>query len=193
MFQFIWRRTNRGRRTQERLGTFADITEAEARELALACTKDGKAAAAQKQIEVALFEEVGEMFFERYQRNWKPSTIHISRNAYDHDILPFFKGRQIAEIDKNLIQRWFASLGNRRGPANRALPVLSVMMQQAELYGYRADNTNPCKGIPRYKMAPAERFLSAIELARLGKVLQEYKSVSPYSVPFSELVQGLFP
>ncbi len=185
---FFVQTQNRGRRKQESLGTTAELGEAKARELALACTAEGKAVAGKKQLEIALFEDVGAMFFERYKRNWKSSTILASRNAYERDILPFFKGMQIAIIDKNLIKRWFASLGNRAGPANRALPVLSVMMQQAELYGYRPDNTNPCKGIPRYKMAPSERFLSAVELARLGQVLQEYKTISPVCVAFFHLL-----
>lgn len=49
------------------------------------------------------------------------------------------------------------------GNANRAMPVLSVMMRMAELWGYRAHNSNPCKRTRRYRMKPRERFLSAGE------------------------------
>ena len=55
--------------------------------------------------------------------------------------------------------------------ANRAMPVLSMMMRMAELWGYRAHNSNPCKNAKRYRMEPKERFLTAEEMARLNTVL----------------------
>ena len=57
------------------------------------------------------------------------------------------------------------------GNANRALPVLSVMMRQAELWDFRPQGSNPCRNMRRYKTAPRERFLSVDELKRLGFVL----------------------
>ena len=36
-------------------------------------------------------------------------------------------------------------MSDRPGVANRAMPVLSMMMRMAELWGYRAHNSNPCK------------------------------------------------
>ena len=38
------------------------------------------------------------------------------------------------------------------------MPVLSMMMRMAELWGYRP-NSNPCKNTRRYRMKPMERFL----------------------------------
>ena len=69
------------------------------------------------------------------------------------------------------VRDWFASMSNRPGTANRAMPVLSVMMRMAELWGYRLHNTNPCKNTRRYRTAAKERFLSADEMARLNAVL----------------------
>ncbi|MCY4502718.1 MAG: site-specific integrase, partial [Alphaproteobacteria bacterium] len=56
--------------------------------------------------------------------------------------------------------------------ANRTLPVLSVMMRQAELWEFRPQGSNPCRNMRRYKTAPRERFLSVEELKRLGFVLK---------------------
>ena len=83
-------------------------------------------------------------------------------------ILPWFAGRRIAAITRRDVEAWFASLADRPDNANRALPLLSVMMQQAELYGYRLPGSNPCKGIARYRRAKMERFLRAEEMARRG-------------------------
>ena len=61
-------------------------------------------------------------------------------------------------------------------------------MQQAEIYGYRANNSNPFKGIARYKRPPKERFLSADELAAIGGVLENYRSKAPLVVSLKELM-----
>ena len=52
------------------------------------------------------------------------------------------------------------------------LPVLSVMMRQAELWDIRPQGSNPCRNMRRHKMPPHERFLSQEELKRLGFVLE---------------------
>ena len=57
------------------------------------------------------------------------------------------------------------------GNANRTLPVLSVMMRQAELWDLRPQGFNPCRDMRRYRTTPRERFLSLDELKRLGFVL----------------------
>ena len=62
-------------------------------------------------------------------------------------------------------------MADRPCSANRAMPVLSVMMRMAELWGYRPHNSNPCKNTRRYRTEPKERFLTAEELARLNAVL----------------------
>ena len=57
------------------------------------------------------------------------------------------------------------------GNANRTLPVLSVMMRQAELWDLRPQGSNPCRDMRRYRTTSRERFLSLDELKRLGFVL----------------------
>lgn len=57
--------------------------------------------------------------------------------------------------------------------ANRTLGVLSKMFSLAEMWGMPPDGSNPCLHIKRYKKEKRERFLSAGEFARLGKVLDE--------------------
>jgi integrase len=64
----------------------------------------------------------------------------------------------------------------RRGTpvdANRALALLSKMLNVAEALGLREPGSNPCRGIPRYRELKRERFLSDAEMARLGAVLAE--------------------
>ena len=175
-----------GRRKQQSLGTVDRCSLAGARELALACTADS--AGMVPTLPNVLFEEAAGRVLENYRRNWKSTTAKASFKAYENDILPFFEGMKIGDIDRSHVVRWFASLGNRPYAANRALPVLSVIMQQAEVYGYRPDNSNPAKGHSRYKRPSKERFLSKPELARLGKTLIKYREKHPHIVLFLHLM-----
>ena len=112
-----------------------------------------------------------EEFLERHLRHWKPSTQETNAAMVRNHILPAFGHMTVDAITAEQMKDWFASLRERPGIANRAMPVLSVMMRMAELWGYRRHNTNPCKRTKRYRMKPRERYLSAEKMARLNPVL----------------------
>ena len=63
-----------------------------------------------------------------------------------------------------------------RGPLGT---VLSVILKQAEVYGYRPEDSNPCTGIKRYRRLGRERFLTAGEIRRLSRVLERYRESHP--------------
>ena len=149
------------------LGTTDEITAAEARKQATAAVRaagsDGKTG--------PLFADFAEDFLRRQGRRWKPSTRKGNAHLVARYLLPFFGAMRIAEIGRTDVQRWFDSLSGTPGNANRTLPVLSVMMRQAELWNLRPQGSNPCRNMRRYKPVPRERFLSVEELERLGLVL----------------------
>ena len=74
------------------------------------------------------------------------------------------------------VKQWFASPHITPVAADRSARILSVIMRQAEVYGYRPEGTNPCKGIKRYRRQGRERFLSAVEIRRLGEVLAHFEA-----------------
>ena len=57
--------------------------------------------------------------------------------------------------------------------ANKVLTLLSSSFNLAEIWEWRAEGTNPCRHIKRYKEEARERYLSESELSRLGDVLME--------------------
>ena len=90
------------------------------------------------------------------------------------------------------VGRWFASLHETPVAADRSVPIVSIIMRLAEVYGYRPEGTNPCAGIKRYRRQGLERFLSPAELRRLGKMLafdQETcpKGWEPFMPPYVAL------
>ena len=112
-----------------------------------------------------------EEFLDRQAHRWKPRTQEANSRFVRKDILPAFGDLTVDAITVEHVRDWFASMADRPGVANRAMPVLSMMMRMAELWGYRRHNSNPCRNTRRYKMKPMERFLMAEELARLNAVL----------------------
>ena len=134
------------------------------------------------------FETVADEVFHRYARNWKPSTLKVNLAYYRNHILPWFRGRPITDIAAPDVQRWFASLHETPVAADRSAPVLSVIMRQAEVYGYRPEGTNPCAGIRRYRRQGRERFLSTAEMRRLGEVLARHEVDHPQAVAIIRLL-----
>ena len=127
----------------------------------------------------ARFADVAEEVFARYGRTWKPGTIAVNRSYLRSQILPWFRDRAVAEITRTDVQRWLAALHATPAAANRSLPILSVVLRQAEIYGYRHENSNPCRGIRRYRSRARERFLTMDEAHHLGAALRARETASP--------------
>ena len=125
------------------------------------------------------FEAVADEVFRRYGRRWKPRTRRVNAHYLGKHILPRFGGRQIADITRRDVRLWQASMRRTPVSADRSVPVLSVIMRQAEIYGYRPEHSNPCKGIRRYRRRGRERFLTPGEYASLGNALARHESRDP--------------
>ena len=176
-----------GQRIWKIVGDAAGMNVDDAREEAravLAASRCGSPAASDR----PLFETVAEEVFRRYGRTWKPRTLYVNQHYYRRQLLPWFRGRPIDDITGADVRAWFASLHATPAAADRSMPVLSVIMAQAEAYGYRPQGSNPCRGIRRYRRKGRERFLSEEEVRRLGTVLRRHEGRSPVHVAIIRLL-----
>ena len=165
-----------GQRRWTKIGDADAMPEAKARSQAqslLASIRKGRESIPDLPAEIA-FEAVADEVFSYYRRHWKPRTLAVNLNYYENNILPSFSGRPIADITRREVLEWFESLHAKPASANRSLPVLSVILRQAEAYGYRPEDSNPCKDIKRYRRRARERFLSPDEIRRVVEVLNRY-------------------
>ena len=164
----------------------ANVDEARARAAAmLAAMRRGGDAPESSEV---LFEVVADEVFTRYARNWKPGTLKVNRNYFCNHILLRFKGRPIADIDRTDVRQWFASLHAKPAAADRSAPILSVIMHQAEVYGYRPEGSNPCKGIKRHRRKGREQFLTEAEIGSLAVVLRRFEANRPQQVAIIKLL-----
>ena len=170
-----------GTRTWRIIGNAAGMTLEEARchaRSALASLHNGEEIIAATNEETR-FEVVAEKLFAACERHWKVSTRKANRFYLKNQILPWFRNMQVAGITERDVKQWHASLHATPFAADRAAPVLSVLMHRAELHGYRPEGSNPCVGIRRYRRRGRERFLSPEEMQRLGAVLNRHESDHP--------------
>ena len=187
--QFFIQCQHRGERIWKTVGDAGTMGVPEARSLAgemLAAIRRGEDAPhAPGEI---LFEAVAETTFRRYERVWKPGTLVVNRNYLRNKIMPHFAGRPIADIDRQEVRNWFARLRATPVAADRSLPVLSVIMREAERMGMRPENSNPCRGIKRYRRKGRERFLSDDEICRLSARLAAHEAPWPQQVAIIRLL-----
>ncbi len=123
------------------LGTADDMTAAEAREKAGAAIAEAQADRETGPLCAAIAAD----FVRRQGRSWKPATRKANTYLIDRHLVPFFGTMRIAKIDRSEVRRWSDSLTGTPGSANRplpVLPVLSVLMRQAEL-GYSPARIEP--------------------------------------------------
>ena len=128
------------------------------------------------------FEAVAEVVFHRHEHVWKPGTLAVNRVYLRRQILPAFSGRHIAEITRSDVQRWFASLRATPVAADRSMPILSVILKEAKLMGYRPEGSNPCRGIRCYRRKGRERFLSNEDIRRVAARLAAHEVDWPLEV-----------
>ena len=119
-------------------------------------------------------KQLGKRFLEEYVPNHcKPSTAYEYGRSVKFFINPRIGARKVKDIKRSDIAELHHALRETPYQANRTLGVLSKMFSLAEIWGFRADGSNPCLHVKRYKEEKRERFLSAEEFACLGRVLDE--------------------
>ena len=127
--------------------------------------------------------QLSERFLEEYvPLHCKPRTQVEYRHAVDRYILPALGSVRVVALTREEVAELHHGLQNKPYQANRTLVVLSKMMNLAEAWGLRPDRSNPCYHVRKYREGKRERFLTAEELARLGKALDEKEPFAPAAV-----------
>ena len=175
-----------GKRHRETLGNADTMPLTDAR--AAAARRIAMVTALHKAGPETPFEAMADVAMHRMARFWKPTTMRSSRSTLENAILPYFTGRTIASIGYGDVEDWFAGLHATPGTANRAVPLLSIIMREAEEAGARPEGANPTRGLRRYRRPRPERTLTPDETARLGRVLGRMEATHPLKVAMIRLL-----
>ena len=131
--RFFVHAQHQGRRVWKTVGDADAVTVGEARSRATSLLAEIRPAAnTADSAQTTRFDLVAEAVFQRYVRVWKPHTHYVNRSYLRCHLLPTFSGRHIADITHQDVRLWFASLRTTPVAADRSLPVLSVILKEAE-------------------------------------------------------------
>ncbi len=141
-------------------------------------------------------EDLCARFLDEYARHHKKaSSVYTDRINIDNHILPLIGKLAVKDVTRIDIEalrnhvcdgltrtkppkgakqeRFGPNAKGGPGAANRCLAILSKMFNLAELWGWRLENTNPCRLVTKYPENRRQRFLSEDEFKRLGAVLDQ--------------------
>lgn len=107
----------------------------------------------------------------------KASTAREDRRLLDLHILPALGDRKVADITRSDAARFHHGLRDTPVSANRALSLLSHILNTAVTVGERPEGPNPCAGVKKFPEQRRERFLTEAELARLGAAIDEAETI----------------
>jgi integrase len=120
------------------------------------------------------FAEFAQRYLEQHATlKKKPSSVRADQRILNSALIPRLGQRRVRDLDRAEIARVHHELRATPVLANRALALLSKMLNLAEAWAVRPDGSNPVRHVDRYPERAKERYLSPAELARLGETLRE--------------------
>ncbi len=115
------------------------------------------------------------------------STVISTIPQINNYLRPAFGMLKVHSVTRQDIQKLHLSLKDKPRAANKLVAILSKVFSNAELWGVRDENSNPCRKVRKYEENHRERFLSPVELGRLGDALKEAETVG---LPWLIVVDG---
>lgn len=169
----------KGRLKRITLGQHGKITAEQARDLAtatLASVLAGDDPTATKRDDRAAptVNELADRYLAEHAKlHKKPRSVEEDERNLDLHIRPALGTLRVSDVTRQHVAKLHHAMREKPVGANRVLALLSTMFNLAERWGLRQDASNPTRHIQKYKEARRERFLSELELARLGKHLRK--------------------
>jgi integrase len=107
----------------------------------------------------------------------KKKTGSEDRRNLEKDILPVLGRHLVKSVTCQDIDKLHAAIGERAPiQANRVIAAVNTMFRMAERWEMRPEGTNPCRHVKRFRENHRERYLSEVELARLGTAIREIEA-----------------
>lgn len=136
--------------------------------------------------------DLSKAFLEKHAMPFKKATSVASDEAtWRLHIVPHLGARDVKSITEEDVLDVVAALKNKPAVGNQVVAVLSKAFGLAEKWKWRERNTNPVKGVKKYKLRERETILSPAEIGRLDGVISDMLDKHEISKPMSDLVRLL--
>ena len=190
-----------GQIREPRIGDLGELTPAEARSIvqdwATSVRRGGDPMAERKsRRDAPTMSELFDHYLDDHaRRHKKPASLRNDIRMIEKALRPAFGPKRVRTVTRQEIRTYHASLEAKPYEANRRLALLS------KLFSFAADELewvprgeHPVKGIKRFKEKKRRRYLSQVELARLGETLARAelgelgRAFSPYAIALIRLL-----
>jgi integrase len=174
---FVQYRNTAGRSRRVTIGRHGALAPDQARKLArvhlgsVAWGEDPAQAATERRLGATMSELCDRFLREHAEPKKRPSSVYTDRRIIEKHIKPTLGALRVEDVRRVDVGNLHHSLRSTPTQANRVVTVLSKMFNLAERWGLRADYTNPCRHLERFREVARQRFMSAAELAKLGDAL----------------------
>lgn len=190
---FFLRKKIEGRDERIVLGRYPDLTLENARKLATQRKGEiaiGKNPQAEKRAvrDEMTFEELFELYMERFSRKYKRSWKYDEREVSKH--LSHFYKRKISTIRNEEIHKLHTELGEKSGiyQANRILERIRAIYNKGIEWGW--NGRNPALGVKKYREKSRDRFLLPEEVSRFFESLAKEENVTARDFILMALLTG---
>ena len=134
-----------------------------------------------KDQESLTIKELCEQYIDRHAvLHKKKSSLVRDENLIKGAIIPVFGKIRVADLNRSHLIKYHHSKKDTPIMANRFLALISTMMNLAEKWEYRPQNTNPCKYVDRYKEKKRQVYLSMDQLERVGQAIRQLKNTESF-------------
>lgn len=170
-------RTQRGVHRKTTLGTWPVVDAAEARRKAkalLGALADGRDPVGEEALlqQKPTIADLAERYkVEHAQVKNKPSTAAEVDRVLKKQIVPAWGNLPVDAVTSDDVARLHHKLRQTPRGANHAIAVASKMFSLAERWKLRPQNSNPCRGLDRYRENKRVRFPSEKELEAIGAAI----------------------
>jgi hypothetical protein len=122
----------------------------------------------------ATLNELADLFLvDHVEAKRKPATADHYRLILQKHVLPSLGTRKADQVTTADIAKLHARMRERPYLANRAVAVVGSLYSFAGRRRLLLARFNPARGIDKYPEKGRDRYLSAVELARLGEAIRE--------------------
>lgn len=178
------------------LGTHGPLTPDQARELAqqaLAAVARGEDPQGAKfhSRQAPTLLDVWERFRHEHLPSKKPQTRYDYEAQWRVVIGPKLGRIRVEQLTRSEVDGLHKSLRQTPYRANRVLALLSRLMKLCETWEIRPSGSNPCRHVQKFKETPRTRFLSKLELERLGGAMRELEATGDLSPSAANAVRLL--
>lgn len=136
-------------------------------------------------------QEAGQYFSKHAGIHKKASSIKSDLSLLRSVILPALGRKRVTDIERKDILDLHAAWHEKPYRANRALSLLSKMFNIAEEMQVRPQNSNPCKGIRKYREHRRDNAPTVDDLLYIGSAMSEMLRTKQEDESAVALIQAL--